>query len=788
MNKCLLLTAALTVSAAAMAQVPLKVADSFATRQVSGQKAEVSRLNGNSKVLVYTARDGKSIKKLATPDFNQVIRPMMSRAAGAAETADAADVLRESFEGWDGTTTTWVPEGWTVESKGDAAPQYYNKWYASARPAYGPAPTDGNYMYGVIYASVNQDEWLISPSFTVGQNMNLYFDLLLQPFWFYDSYSEGAYDWDENDFVGERKIVYDIKINVREDGGEWVTVKDYAEEFKTMSGADLQRYNLNEVLMPQSVNLRSYVGKNIQVAFQYVGNDGNSTYLDDVRVGFPQLDAPVYMMPFTTQYWGFDRDMQSVTSTGAIFPVSDELTFSSYEYVPDATYEWSYADPADADNTLTEEGDMLTVSYGIRHANEFNTADNLLSLPFLTVSAPDAISASYKSRANYMQIGGKPNFKFSDGTYVEMGMLPFQFRNDQLGTYTYSPDFGVTLPVFGYSDKVDAYWTSYTFPNEEDANAPGNGVKVTKILNMIYPSATSPMVVTGVHLPAYIRNIGENVEFAATIYPMLLDEEAGGYVPDFDVVIAEAKLLGKDIKVLSEGDQRPDLANLGFTFDKPVILQAGDDVQAYVVAISGFNNPEVGYFCPFQQLQAAEVPMAFGWLYKEITYQGETRTSLAYMIDLDTMEPMMCAFAINLEGYYPWLHSEAELLEIGNDATTIGLHSYYAAEDIEVTAPEWADVKLTGRYGETVLTVNAPLTDTAREGEITLTAPGVTKTFKLTQAAGVGSGIDDVVSAADDIITAVFDLAGKQVNAAKLTTGVYLVHYASGAVKKVVVK
>ncbi len=788
MNKCLLLTAALTVSAAAMAQVPLKVADTFATRHATGQKVEVSHLDGNSKVLVYKTADGKTIKKLATLNFNKVVRPQMGRVSALAEETETTNVLFESFEGWDATSTTWVPEGWTVESKGDAALEYYQKWYPTAQPMQGPAPTDGKYMYGIIFATANQDEWLISPSITVGENMNLYFDMYLDPFWFYDTETEGAFDWDKYEFVGEPKIISDFKVNIREEGGEWVTVKDFAEECKSMSVMEMLSTNLEQKLLPQNVDLTKYVGKKIQFAFQYVGADGNSNYVDNIRVGLPKLEAPVYMMPFSTQYWGFDRDMQSVNFSTAIFPVFDDITFSSYDWVNGATYSWSYNDPADADNWLTEEGDELTVSYGTDYTSDFTTRNNLYYLPTLSISAPGAAPATYKNPANYMQIGGKPNFQFSDGTAIEMGMLPFQFHIDGLGIYTYSPDFGVSIPVFGYSDKTDAFWTSYTFPDEADANDPGNSVKVTKILNMIYPSATSAMVVTGVQLPAYVRNIGANVEFAATIYPMVFDEEAGGYVPNFDVVVAEAKLLGKDVKILSEGDQSPDLASFGFSFDKPVVLQADENIQAYVVAISGFNNPEVGYFCPFQQLRAADVPMAFGWLYKEITYQGETRTSLAYMIDLDTYEPMMCAFAINLEGYFPWLHCDAESLEISDNGTVLGLDSYYDAEDVEVTAPEWADVKLTGRYGETALTVNAPLTDTAREGEITLTAPGVTKTFKLTQAAGVGSGIDDVLSAADDTVTAVFDLAGKQVNAAGLTTGVYLVHYASGAVKKVVVK
>lgn len=788
MKKILLLSAALAVAATAAAQAPQKVQARFASRHASGVGVGAGRISHDGKVSVYSAPDGHAVKKVAVPQFGNVIRPQFSRAAARAEAPATADVLFESFESWDGTTATWVPDGWTVESKGDASLLYYQKWYPSAQPQFGPAPTDGDYMYGVVYAGVSQDEWLISPVFTPGENMNLYFDMNVDPFWFYDS-SDGAINWDNMTFVGEPKIVSDLKVCVREEGGQWVTVRDFAEECKSMTVNEMLNYNPNQVLLPQNVDLSAFTGKKIQFAYQYVGVDGNSYYVDNIRVGLPQLDAPVYMMPLSTQYWGFDRDLNSVNFTSAILPAFDDIVFSSYDWVPDATYSWSYNDPADTDNWLTEEGDMLTVSYGTDYTNDFTTRSNLYYLPTLSVSAPGAASADYKNPADYMQIGGMPNFKFNDGTAIEMGMLPFQIHNDGLGVYTYRPDFGVSIPVFGYDDQTDNFWKSYSFPEEEDANNPDNAVRMTKIINMIYPSATYAIVATGVHIPAYTRSIGGNVEFTATIHPMVLDEEAGGFIPDFNTVVARASLLGKDIMILSEGDDSPDLSDLCFTFDAPVALQATDDVQAFVVAISGFNNPEVGYFCPFQQLQASDVPMAFGWLYKEITYDGSTRSSISPLMDLDADEPMMCAFAINIEGFIPWLHCEAESIEISNNGTVVGLDSYYAAEELTVTAPEWAIATLTGRYGETALTVNAEYSDTAREGELTVSAPGVTKTFKLIQPAGTGLGIEDeIADAASDTVTAIFDLAGQQLKADTLPAGVYLVKYASGKVRKAIVK
>ena len=381
-----------------------------------------------------------------------------------------------------------------------------------------------------------------------------------------------------------------------------------------------------------------------------------------------------------------------------------------------------------------------------------------------------------------MQMGGKADFlantSTGDQVMLNMGLVPFNRITEDLGTYTYREDFGMPIiPIFGYDENVDKFWTDYTFQGD---NEEGEGVKLTSILNFLY-SAASPTVVTTADLFAYTREIGEGVEFTCGIYPVDDDFE-----PMLDSPVGSATIQGKDITILAEGDQSPDLSCLTFEFDEPVVLD--DTYQAYVVMISGFNNPDVTYFCPLQSLNAPAVPLALGWLAKDITFQGQTRVSYSPMTDAEG-EPLYTSFAINLEAYLPWLQCETDAIEISNDGTVVGLNSYYAGEEYTVDAPEWVDVALEGRYGNTTLTINASYSEVERQGEIKLSAPGVSKIFSLTQAAGTGvTGINEISSSGNDAIRALYNLNGQKMDAAILPAGVYMKKYTSGKVEKVMVK
>ncbi len=779
MNKFLLLAAALTISASAMGQSTVSGRDLVKERTVTGSSAKLVKRAGSCVADVVTEK-GAIAKRISAPMVSKkAINPRaVAKAPAKADALNGSDILFESFEGWDGVTEAWVPEGWTVESKGDPHEDYIHSWFPSAGGAWYPPVTDGKYYYGVVFG-YNQDEWLISPVVDMpDEALSLSFDISLDPIYFFDLENV---DWDTMEFIGEPEVVFNIIVNVREEGGEWAELINFADRYKGMTLDELYDMSSSDMLRTQTASLADYAGKKIQVAFQYVGNDGQSTFIDNIHIGFPSLEAPVYMMPYCTQYWGFTRNLDGLNIGVAALPVYTELMWMSYDYVDDATYTWEYNDPEDTDNWISVEGDELYASYGTDYTSEFTTRNNLYYLPKLTVSAPGASPATYQNPASYMQMGGKADFmaNSADGpVMLNMGLVPFNRATESLGMYTYRKDFGdPIIPIFGYSPDADKFWTDYTFHGEEEE---GEGVKLTSILNFVY-SSESALVVTAADLFAFTREIGENVEFTCGIYP--INEN---YEPEIDSPIATATLLGKDITVLEEGDQSPDLSCLTFEFAEPAVLD--DTYPAYVVMVSGFNNPDVAYFCPLQSLYPADVPMALGWVCKEITASGATRTSFSPMSDADG-EPLYTSFAINLEATLPWLKCDTDALEVSNNGTTVGLDSYYAGEEFNVAAPDWADVTLEGRYGTTTLTVTAEYSETAREGEITIAAPGVSKTFKLTQPAGTGmSDIAEIISGDNAAVEAVYNLNGQKVNASAMPAGVYMIKRASGKVEKVVVK
>ena len=784
MKKLLLISAVLSVTATAWGQTIIDAHELVKDRTETGNEVKLLKRQ-NSRVADVTTKNGAVAKRIISPVItDKTINPLkMAKSVVKAGELDDADILFESFEGWDGSDEAWVPEGWTVESKGEYEAEPHPTWKPYSQTSYYfPTPSDGKYYFGVLYTSESLDEWLISPVVTTTEGKNLHFDMNIEPLWFYNIDSDHM-DFDTYEFIGEPEVVFNVKVNIREVNGEWTTLLDMAQKFKDMSGMEMLYYNLNMEMMPFTVDLSDYAGKDFQIAFQYVGADGQSYFVDNIRIGYPQLEKPLYMMPFSTQYWGFTRNFESVNLGVAVLPAFTDLMWMSYDYVPDGSYEWEYYDPADRDKVTTEEGDMLLASYPANFTDKYVTRDNLYSLPKLTVSAPGATSATYQNPAAYMQIGGKADFMANttsgETVALNMGLVPFNRAVEEIGTYTYREDFGTpSIPIFGYNANVDKFWTDYTFHGDTEE---GDGVKMTSILNFIY-SSESPMVVTAADLFAYTSEIDENVEFTCGIYPVSDDFE-----PMIDTPIATASIKGSEINILYEGDEEPDLSCLTFDFEKAVTLD--DTYQAYVVMVSGFNNPGVTYFCPFQSLYPADVPMAMGWVSKEISFEGATRTSYSAMCDAEG-EPMYTSFAINLEAYLPWLYCEKEAIEITDDApASVVLNSYYAGEDLDVTAPEWASVTVAGQYDKTVLTVAVEHSDAARSGEIVVSAPGVNKTFALSQAAGTGTaGINEITTGDNNTVEGVYNLNGQKVSSANLPAGIYLIKHTSGKVEKVTLR
>ena len=114
----------------------------------------------------------------------------------------------------------------------------------------------------------------------------------------------------------------------------------------------------------------------------------------------------------------------------------------------------------------------------------------------------------------------------------------------------------------------------------------------------------------------------------------------------------------------------------------------------------------------------------------------------------------------------------------------VALDSYLDGADYKVEAPEWLTATVTGRYKNARLELVADKAQEARKGTLTISAPGVSKTFTVEQAM---TGIDNI--AADGrTVKEIYTISGQRVDADNLFPGVYVVKYTDGTVAKTIVR
>lgn len=235
-----------------------------------------------------------------------------------APSAALAQNYKESFEGWDGTTADWLPEGWTEIHTDDVMPTRANGEYTwhvinpdNSKTL--PKASDGNYYAAIGYAKdengkdIPSDEWLVSPAFKLSQyggTMN--YDAAFAPLFLF-RVDNGYIDWNEYDFVnGERHSAADLQIFVMklQDDGTWGEYWDlYVSLF-----ADWCTQPLSSLMSADFSSTRFHTSQStvfltdddmhdatVRIAFRYVGQFGNIMGIDNFRMGYATLvhDAPI---------------------------------------------------------------------------------------------------------------------------------------------------------------------------------------------------------------------------------------------------------------------------------------------------------------------------------------------------------------------------------------------------------------------------------------------------------------------------------------------------------------
>lgn len=774
MKRTLLISTLAACSAISVsAQAPAQIAT---MRAVTPQHAVQVPLRTDARVLstrtlapgvqiqMVEGLNGVPVKHLVTNRLPQAINPCFT-APAKAEAADGI-ALQEGFEAFDGTDG-WQPEGWATQSLGDPivseSPQ---SWFVTSALMYSPAPV-GNYYEAIFFNAAAKDEWLITPAVTLTETPVLYFKGYIDPIFLFNL---NNVDWDTFEFTSVEPAA-NVQILVKPTGAsEWTVVRDFFEQFKDYTLEELFNYGYDsENLTSYTIDLAEYASQEVQIAFRYVGTDGNSVMLDDIMLSNPQLEAK-YTFPFNSQFFGLNTDFSALSLSMPLLPVNEELVWYNYCEEDGVTSTWQYHDWATNEILTTNDFD-LTATYFPDYTSDFTCRNNCYDSPILTLSKPGAADGSYR-RFQYFQAGGRAEWSIQ-GTVETFGVMPFDYLTEGFDIFVADNDMEAGIPIYGYSKDVDQFWTDYTFQGQEEE---GEGVKLTSIMNCFVPSQ-NPIVFSNAWVLAK-GQIGADAVF--TLDVCFTDDEGALKEP-----MAAATCRGTDMIMMEGGMQN--FYAIPFTFDQPVVISAAD-TDLYLVRLSGFNDPDnVTYFAPYQSVEDNPDGLGLGWLQKEISMGGDTRTSLsstAYYTGLQS-------FAIGLDAFYPWLFAEAdEVSTDSNGLAQIALGSYYDGSQLTATQPDgsplpaWLTASISGRYGDAKIEFTATGTEAADQ-PVLISAAGVSATV-IVHYDGNAS-ITSAIADSNDAPAQLFNIAGQQVSGTP-TPGIYFQRTANGEVTKKLVK
>ena len=741
--------------------------NAISVKHLNGRVLESKQLAKGLKLQKVQTADGIVVKRLVGTDVaNNKINP--KAVAGASlkgETGDAI-TLNESFEDWDGEDNGWLPEGWSKESKEQLESDYITDWFISYNASGFLPAFDGLYAAMINFDTDYKDEWLISPVVDLPEYPNLYYKAYVSPLFLFDL---NYLDFETFEFT-EYHMAANLQILVRAEGdADWTVVKDYYEEYAPLqlSYMDLAYMEPTE-LQNEQIDLSSFKGKRIQVAFRYYGTDGNSVVVDAVRVSNPAIEAS-YSWPLGTLFYGIDPNYSAFSLSLPVEPVNVPLTWYNTTEEYTASFSWSYQN-AETEDVTSNERD-LTETYHPDYTSDFTSRNNCYLAPTLTATAPGAAPGEFKSY-DYFQCGGKAEWMIQ-GEISNFGLSVFNANTEGLDISVVDNDMESSIPIFGYSPYVDQYWTDYTFQGDE---GDGDGVKLTGIINY-YFTQEAPIVISGAWVHAK-GLISDNAEFTLDIIPV--DDETG----EMTSPIASAKVKGSDL-IFEEGGTK-NFYTLPFSFETPVVLSQMD-CFSYVVRLSGFNDPEnVEWFAPYQSVNDNPDGYALGWIEKAITYNGETRTSLSPIANYTGYQ----SFSIVLDAAYPWLDSETTEVAISaSGEATVALGSYYDGSEFTITLadgkalPEWLSVAAEGRYGEAKVAFTA-IGSTAAACDVKIAAPGVAKVFHVNYDGT--SAVDGINADGGTTITEAFDAMGRRVDVDSDAKGIFMLRLSDGCIKKII--
>lgn len=777
-----------------------------------------------------SVRKGEVVKKVGGVDYVKTdkgyVRTLSSRLLSLTPAKSnlkvdfaATPTMQETFEGWDGETANWLPDGWTQEHKStefDAAAHPSWTWETTAGGWYTYA-IQGDYIAGIACAvdidmetfqflNFQQDEWLVTPEVTVAAGDFLSFILQYSPGWTLldnDKALVGTYEFTKENTNLEVLVSTD-------NGANWTKIWDAISDDAKVnySEADLDATLVSFGWIGVAEDLSAYAGKKVKIAFRYVGKAGQDMALDMVQVSSDVTADASYLPPMNYLVCASNAERSYVPYARIGEPYQDALWESTSIFASE--FEWAYANLEDPDADLIATTRNLTTNYP------------WASLPYPTLTTKVGNStASYTFGAwqngaetypSWFMNGGTMEMVYSDGTTSAYPVTNWEYD--------------LADGIKWYSDMTVAETDGAAASWEETFAA--DGVENPKFEGF------------GVYLPAPVKSYALNninVEVIGASVKGNLDSpiEVTVYKIESNGTIGSA--IGKGSFTINDGtlDAKRGIYTIPCGFyekvgavEQQVILTIDSDV---LVVIDG-KYKDVEFALPTYTSLNGEAQLSYtniyilgkdgdtgDWLIQGANYFGSKLESGDWSL--------FTSFGVTFDPIYPWLFINNPEMEenvnefeanVAGDSRVFQLDSYFVPDAFEVSGEgldEWYTVTV-GEYDTTTglipVTVDVdPYTESGeRVSAIDISVPGAKETIWVAQhSADSVEGVeaatttvavvdgDFVVTSANASAVAVYNVAGQKVAEAAvsgktvvpgagLANGMYILKFNDNTVVKVV--
>ena len=457
------------------------------------------QINKDASLVVSKMADGRCVKTIQRKNVlsRNAVRPMLSSAK-----AEAGQTFYEDFEGFNGTSVDSIPEGWVEESKVGTTfdPEAESNFTWKMESGVYTTPIDGVAFMGInwahdptTYASIEQDEWLITPAFTPNANESLIFQFAYHPAWtLFDMEAYAADPNIENPFIAENTHL-EVYAST-DDGANWALLFNSVDNAKKYSLDELWNDASSYVCLFENIvlPLSEYVGKSTKIAFRYVGLNGESVYIDKVEVRTP-VPVASYLRPegaFISGYtnFGYAYTYNANKTQALLAPGHVDLNWTNASNAESTMFQWSFNDEVSNETNLvtnTPNGYMYTV-------------------PELVASAEGAESpSSYLYFAESLLSGG--SLYLGDGEYAGMG----NFRIDN----------GMANWGFGYDPTGKKAMSDETWDGLFNRKGTYSSMHLGAVANY-YGKPEKPYAISTMWVPAFFEST-ESAELKLELYKVI---------------------------------------------------------------------------------------------------------------------------------------------------------------------------------------------------------------------------------------------------------------------------